>query len=562
MMRGCLNGWGLAMSIALALAVQLPTPALAENYSQESVGQDLRIEKVSNTEENDTNESHGGDAPSRGSTPKPVVQSTNCIGFGTWGTCPWEIDRFGVLTVHPGTGIDCSGTFPWRDYAPYITGAKFVVEDGKAVVAPSECDGLLYGLSSLRFADLSGLDTSAVTDMSEMFHECHSLTDLDISGFDTSHVRFMHGMFWSCINLRSLDLSGFDTASVVDLSLMFSGCNELTYLDLSGWDTSSVSRTDSMFNGCWSLERIVVGEKTHLLLGSSDSQKWYSVDDGVCYTQQEIFDDRSGIAATYTTYEPIESAVISISQTAYIYDGKAKEPAVTVSVGGRVLEEGTDYSITYDDNVVAGTAKVLVEGIGNCRGTAIATFSIAKAAQRITASDKHVTTAKTVSLAATTSGDGKLTYESSNPAVAKVSSSGVVTAVTPGSTKITVSAAETNNYKSATRTVTVTVKKGANTLKAKTKKAKLKASFKTLKTKKVTLTSNVKISNAKGAVSYANASSNKTAKKFKVNAKNGKVTIPKGTKKGTYTVKVKVIARGNANWKAGSKTVTFKVVVK
>ena len=41
---------------------------------------------------------------------------------------------------------------------------------------------------------------------------------------------------------------------------------------------------------------------------------------------------------------------------------------------------------------------------------------------------------------------------------------------------------------------------------------------------------------------------------------NGKVTVKKGLKKGTYKVKVK--AAGNKNYKAATKTVTFKIKVK
>ena len=82
--------------------------------------------------------------------------------------------------------------------------------------------------------------------------------------------------------------------------------------------------------------------------------------------------------------------------------------------------------------------------------------------------------------------------------------------------------------------------------------------------KAVTLAKNVTVSSVKGkaTVTYANASSNATAKKFTVDRSTGKVTVPKATKAGTYVVKVKATAAGNANYKAGSKTITCKVVVK
>ena len=67
------------------------------------------------------------------------------------------------------------------------------------------------------------------------------------------------------------------------------------------------------------------------------------------------------------------------------------------------------------------------------------------------------------------------------------------------------------------------------------------------------------VSKAQGTVTCKKVSGNG---KITVNAKTGKVTVKKGLKRGTYKVKVKVTAKGNANWKSGSKTVTFKVKVK
>ena len=36
----------------------------------------------------------------------------------------------------------------------------------------------------------------------------------------------------------------------------------------------------------------------------------------------------------------------------------------------------------------------------------------------------------------------------------------------------------------------------------------------------------------------------------------------KGTKKGTYKIRVKVMAKGNAKYKSGSKTIVVKIRVK
>ena len=87
--------------------------------------------------------------------------------------------------------------------------------------------------------DLSGWDTSNITDMSEMFSGCSLLTSLDVSGFNTDNVTSMSQMFNSCSSLTSLDVSSFNTSKVNSYSSfqsMFSGCSSLKALDLSNFD--------------------------------------------------------------------------------------------------------------------------------------------------------------------------------------------------------------------------------------------------------------------------------------------------------------------------------------
>ena len=106
---------------------------------------------------------------------------------------------------------------------------------------------------------------------------------------------------------------------------------------------------------------------------------------------------------------------------------------------------------------------------------------------------------------------------------------------------------------------TVKAKK-AQALKATAKTKNLKV--KKLKKKAVTYKP-ITVKNAKGKVTYKVVSGNKKSKKaLKLNKKTGKITVTKKTKKGTYSIKVKVTAAGNSTYKAASKTVTVKVKVK
>ena len=259
----------------------------------------------------------------------------------------------------------------------------------------------------------------------------------------------------------------------------------------------------------------------------------------------------------------LSGAQLTLAQESFVYDGTAHEPEVTVELGGTPLVAGTDYTVAYVDNTNAGTATVTVTGTGAYEGTATATFTIAKATPVITAANKRVVATGTIGLGARVSeGAGELSYTTSNRRVATVTATGTVRGVAFGAATITISCAESDNYEAASKTVWVTVSRAPNTMTAKASKAKVTVKAKTVAKKKVTLKSNIKISKRKTTVSYVNASKKAVAKRIKINAKNGKITVAKGTKKGTYTVKVKVVAAATGTYAKVTRTVTFKVVVK
>lgn len=104
-----------------------------------------------------------------------------------------------------------------------------------------------------------------------------------------------------------------------------------------------------------------------------------------------------------------------------------------------------------------------------------------------------------------------------------------------------------------------TATKAGNTIQASAKKAKLTVTFNPAKAQ--TLGANIAVSKAQGKVSYTNVSKNATSKKFSVKGSTGAITIPKGTNAGTYPVIIRVSAAGDASHKAGTKDVSFNVVI-
>lgn len=85
------------------------------------------------------------------------------------------------------------------------------------------------------------------------------------------------------------------------------------------------------------------------------------------------------------TLVEIKGTDVVMEGTEFPYTGQAIEPAVTVTVGGTVLTAGTDYAVTYTNNVQPGTATVTVTGIATASdiigytGTVSMDFTIVKA---------------------------------------------------------------------------------------------------------------------------------------------------------------------------------------
>ena len=115
----------------------------------------------------------------------------------------------------------------------------------------------LFQRKTMESLDLSGWDTSQVTNMSYMFSNCSKLATVDLSGWNTSQVTNISYMFQSCSKLETITgLSNFNMSKVNDIRYMFSGCSSLTTIDISSWDMSQVNDIDSIFSNCKALETI------------------------------------------------------------------------------------------------------------------------------------------------------------------------------------------------------------------------------------------------------------------------------------------------------------------
>ena len=125
---------------------------------------------------------------------------------------------------------------------------------------PADSRWMFGRLDSLvSISNLNQVDTSNVTDMSDMFKESYSLESVDVSGWNTMNVTEMYMMFQQCTSLTSLDLSDWYTPNATSMMEMFCYCTSLTSLDLTGFDTSNVTECAGMLGQLPSLRTLKTG---------------------------------------------------------------------------------------------------------------------------------------------------------------------------------------------------------------------------------------------------------------------------------------------------------------
>ena len=201
----------------------------------------------------------------------PEISSRDVIWEGKiWGDVDvrleWRDDEFGhsrrAVVVLGGTITD-SRDFPWKPTVEGWGRWAIIFEGNVDVGINAEGVRSLAGLFNFRdnitdvwspklwFVDIQNLDyldTTGVTDMSWMFsYE----TRADVSGFNTSAVTNMEGMFANALMSRILNFSSWDTSNVTNMSRMFQSFEQRNPGNLvfpSSFDTSKVNDMSYMFS--------------------------------------------------------------------------------------------------------------------------------------------------------------------------------------------------------------------------------------------------------------------------------------------------------------------------
>jgi len=120
--------------------------------------------------------------------------------------------------------------------------------------------GMFENCLSLKYLNIENFDTSNVTNMSYMFNKCKKLKEIKgMDKFNTINLTTTYAMFQFCNEIEKIDLSGFDTSNVTNMSYMFNKCKKLKEIKgLNTFITKNVKDMARMFNECSELENLVL----------------------------------------------------------------------------------------------------------------------------------------------------------------------------------------------------------------------------------------------------------------------------------------------------------------
>lgn len=142
-----------------------------------------------------------------------------------------------------------------------------------------------------------------------------------------------------------------------------------------------VTVPDTVFTGEQVRPDVVVSYGSYQFINNSDYTLSFK-DNVNIGTASVVVTGKNHLSGSRTVTFPIEKADISSTEIAVkdaTFTGSAVKSGVDVKLGNVTLKEGTHYTLSYKNNVNAGTAQVTISGKGSLEGAVTKSFTIAKA---------------------------------------------------------------------------------------------------------------------------------------------------------------------------------------
>ena len=285
-------------------------------------------------------------------------------------------------------------------------------------------DFMFSSCSSLKSLDVRSFNTSNVASMDTMFSGMDGINTLDISSFNTSKVSNMYYMFGGCKNLKKIyvgprwstskvttqrngrnmfindtNLRGSSgttcqakssapvATSVYDIGYAHvdGGTSNPGYLTFQGTPVaygSFQAIPARVYFGAAITPKVTFSVQGKVLSEGQDYTLSYknNINVGTATVVLTGKGNYSGTASQTFKIEPASlSSLVAMDIANQLYTGSTITPAVTVKYKGRALVQGTDYTVSYKNNVNTGSAAAKLVGTGNFRDTLNIPFKIVPA---------------------------------------------------------------------------------------------------------------------------------------------------------------------------------------
>ena len=249
----------------------------------------------------------------------------------------------------------------------------------------------------------------------------------------------------------------------------------------------------------------------------------------------------------------LSTADVKLSDASFTYNEKAITPSVTVTCNGKVLTNGTDYSVAYTNNINAGTSRVTITGIGAYSGVKTVTFRIQRTKATLTPTAAALTltqSSRKTAVIRSKKTDGKISLKSSNSKIVKISGTSIIP-LSPGQATVTITAAQGRNYNTVSAKISISVRPlPVSSLSLKSSaKGQATASWKQVK------------SSTSYQIQYSTASSMKSARTITVKGASKSAVLKKLTSGKKYYVRIRTVKTvGKKNYySTWSKTASVKI---
>ncbi len=260
----------------------------------------------------------------------------------TFSTDATSISVATVATIDPSSGLTYSIKTGDQGYGAYVTGFS-----SSTLRVPASLGSVPVVSIDFEGDTPTSLDVSGCTSLRSLYCESNHAVD---------HVRIADGNLTTlnasgCTSLGSINcaynrLRSIDLTGCISLGLLFCNDNRLTSLDISA------------------------GYKTMTALYCSRN---YLRDTSQLRSEMSYLSHQWLIEYQYAS--DISQATISAIDAQH-YTGSAITPAITVTLNTVNLTEGTDYKLTYTNNVSSGMATITVAGLDVYEGSQTVVFQI------------------------------------------------------------------------------------------------------------------------------------------------------------------------------------------